>query len=445
MSEPFIPGIWLSAAMCFSCAAENRLGKQSLNHLSGKSRNWFIAATDIFHDADFDVAGMPDSHCQPSVVRTWKSIHTLSKPASITGKWDVHLITAPVMNSVELQNYSSVHLADVNGPKILGADADAVGTFGTITAVFVPSGTPWYGAELNALGTNHWADNIPIYPELDANVPGRIIAGGFEVHNVTAPMYKDGSVTIYDNGSDQQDILVNRVREVTAGNEGFGYFRVQRAPPKDVKTMAEHPSAITWDAAEGVYARLKLNLDQTDYSLQNKGCGMLFYGGSVCPGTTLTVPAVGSPAVNFPTRFCGVGSTIASFHGLSPESVLTLSTRIMTESAPTLTGSELALASPASPYDTEVLTLYRNVDCYLPCAVPVGMNPKGEWWGMVVKGLGHVVKLSAPLIAAIPEVGPVAARFAPVVGQKIVSKGQQLIDKSKEKEKAKAKTQGKKK
>lgn len=372
---------------------------------------------------------MPDEHCSTTVVRQHKQKVSITKPAAITGKWDCYFIVLPFINSVSMTN-SVVSLNDATyGASILGTDDDIVGNFGTITAVMVPNGTPWYGVATNALAYNAWANNIVISTGLNDNIPSRIVAGGFEVHDVTPELYKGGSVTVFDNGTDIQTCSFGGMRQLSASAVGTGFGYVGRAPPSTVTEMSRHPDARSWEAREGVYCRLVLDLNRSDFSMGGKGKILAFNsGGSVAPCSNFSAPG-GAGAQVVPTttvNIAGLGVTMCAFAGLDENAVLSLTSLIFTETAPQTNSAELALASPSAPYDPEALRLYRNVSCHLPPGVPVGMNPKGEWWGMVVQGVGKILKAASPVVSSIPEVGVPLSAIAQFAGQALEKKGASL-------------------
>lgn len=380
------------------------------------------------------MAGLPDDTMHPSVVRCFKEQRVIKKPSRITGSgWDCYIISLPIGSPVAFDNIEfTLNNAGV-GSFIKGYDADFKGTFGTITVVCVPAGSPWYGDAFSASSADYWSDNYSVNVGLaDPGVPSRIIAGGYEIVNSTPDIYKGGTVTTADVTSHWQETYLNWARQLSASTIGTGFIQYQRAPPSNAGDLARLPNAKTWAAAEGAYARLPIDVNNSSYMIPARGSLIGFYCGegkrslvsdfsvdlTVKAAKSITVPTV-------PVR-SNIGVSITAFTGLTDQTTLTLSSMIFVETAPQLDMSEIALATPTADYDPKVLALYKNLHANLPTAVPVGMNPKGEWWAMVLDQLGTVIKGSSTMLSGVPTYGPLLAAGAGAVGAGISHIGAQL-------------------
>jgi hypothetical protein len=248
-------------------------------------------------------------------------------------------------------------------------------------------------------------------------------------------MFKGGSVIVYDNGCDSQQMTINTTVRDSGDFIGPAFANVIRAPPSNVSDIARHESA-SWEASRGVYGRLVLDLNNTNYSMGTMSTLFAMSSDdSRAPISDYTRVNAGQFAAATSSYVpAGLGVTVCCFSGLSPETVLTMSTLIYSETAPQLDPSEISLASPSAPYDPEVLRLYRNVSCLLPPGVPVDMNPKGEFWGMVVQGIGETLKFLAPITASIPEVGIPIAAITTAVGNALANKGNKMKEEAKKKQ-----------
>lgn len=317
------------------------------------------------------------------------------------------------------------------GACVLGGDDDITGNFGTITVIAVPQGSRWYGGALNGTANNVWSSNVAIAPAVNLHVPTRIVAGGFEVHDTTPEMFKGGACTVFDNGVDAQSYF-GAYRKLSAQTPEKTTLTMSRAPPSSVDEMARHPDSRSWEASEGCYCRLVLDLDDTAYRMGQRCDVLAFNAGGIAPAAEASTSS-GYTVLDSVLVRAGLGVTIAAFTGLNEEASFSLSTVIYTEAAPMFDSNELALASPSAPYDPEVLELYRNVACHLPPGVPVGMNPKGEWWGMVVQSVGKAVQLATPLLKTIPEVGIPLSMLGNAGGAYLEQKGKDIRAKAKAK------------
>lgn len=415
-------------------STQSQRGRRLLDKLGDEAGDWLTMSLDPYHDYSYNVAGLPDDRCQASVVRCQTSLHDITKPTTVTtGLWDCYILTLPFGGTVLAQN-QSVNMYSSGGHHIsyIAGGGSLSGNFSTITVIRVPAGEAWYGPAASA---DTYDNNIAIncFDGISDYIPARFIGGGFEVHNVTPELYKGGTFVHFDNGCDH-DI----VTAVASGDNGTTYgsvnTKVYRGPPPTSVIAAKHPSSKTWAASEGCYVRIPLVLDSMEYKQ------------SLCGQGFLLTPPSGTNSLAFLTyapnqgvagtqhwRPIGSGIVLSAFTGLSPETVLTLNTRLFVETAPTINSAELALSSPAAPFDPQVLELYRNTSCMLPGAVPVGMNPKGEFWGMVVKTLGQAGEMLTPLVASIPVYGQAAAPLMSVASTALKSKGSKMVEQAKAK------------
>jgi hypothetical protein len=380
-------------------------------------------ALDPFHDYDYAVAGLPDELCEPSVVRVVKKQSVISKPAAFpAGNWDVYFVVLPFLTQVSMTNASGFNLLSSTDPaSVYGSDGSYSGNFGTVTAICVPSGTPWYGDQINSLTYNCWAYNVfhSFHPS-DSSIPSRLIGGGFEVHNTTAEMYKQGTVTVADFATSKTSTLI-KYRQLTASKVGVGVPDIYRAPPAYLSGLYSAQNARSWDAADGLYSRIPVSVENP-YRTALSGPGVLFdaqgaaNGSTTAPALNMSCSADGDPLIIPAYMSACCGMTLAAFTGLSDVTTLSLSSVMFVESCPTLDSSELALATPSAGFDPMALELYKNAACSLPPGVPVGLNPKGEWWAMAVKTLGEALKFAAGPLAAVPGYGAVLSAGATAAG-----------------------------
>ncbi len=409
-------------------------GRRLLDKLDDDAQAWLTMALDPFHDYSYNVAGLPDDRCQASVVRCQKNLKTITKPAYIASElWDCYIVSLPFGGSFSANN------CEVNSTgahfTVKGAVPDsAVGSFSTITVICVPSGTPWYGVGTDP---NAYDDTIIInaMDSIDPAVPARFIGGGYEVTNVTPELYKGGTYTYFDNGSDH-DIISAVASPDNGGTWGGVNTKLYRGPPPNASVAAKHPSSVTWNASEGCYARIPLVLDDMAYRVDVAGQLWAFLPPSGSTSLALQPAALfNGVAGSQKYRTIGTGCTVSCFTGLSAQTSLTLTSRLFVETAPTILSDELALASPSASFDSQVLELYRNTACNLPGAVPVGMNPKGEFWGMVVKAIGMAGSALVPLVSSIPVYGAALGPGLGIASTVLQKQGQKMVEKAQAKPK----------
>lgn len=408
-------------------------------------------ALDPFHDFTVDVDGLPDEHCNDSVVRVIRKQTNISKPASLpAGNWDLWIITLPISTTVRMKNTVYDGNSATMGVCVQGSDNDYPGNFSTITAIAVPSGYGWYGDDVSAYASNLYNNNVT-HGALDSSViypfvPARVIGGGYEVVNATPEMYKGGTVMVASSSNDEKFLSVNYWRQLTASTPGSVGAKVWRIPPSDQSSVAAVPGCRTWGANDGLYLPFALKLNDLNYSIGTKQ-PLVFNGGNGTRNSLVSdasVMSTGSMLPTSTTRDIGIEVQVACFQGLSDYASLTLKSLIVVETAPTALSSELALATPSAPYDPRILELYRNVLCESGLGCPQTDNPKGEWWAHIVKGIGSAMTLMAPLVSQVPTYGKPLGIAMSALAPMVEKRANVLLAASQQAKKAKeAKVKGK--
>lgn len=406
---------------------------------------------DPFHDYDVPINGMPDHDTGDTVVQLLKKQLTIRRPANVEGTWDCHITSLPILtgpNRVSVGTINGIQgsafFSNQTGPtqplttKVVNPNSfvSDIG-IGTVSIVTCASGSDTYPTQeafnpsgqmpYNPAGTHEFF-------RLDAVNPGpsaqaKLIAGGFEVHNDTADLYKQGNLTVY---SSPQSRNPTALRQLTLSETiVFANVDVYRSPPGNKTEAVLLPNSRTWTAEQGCMVPFILDTDHSSFS-QSTNTLPLFrheeesYPTSfeAYPGTGQSRPSeVGFTAVPWsPTgtaanlvsnnyKPASIVSTGAYFSGLSPETVLTLDVRFYVELRPTAANETLtSLASPTAPYDRLALDMYAELRGTMPVGVPVAMNAHGDWWRMATKQMADVALAASPLLTVMsPTAGAVSA------------------------------------
>jgi hypothetical protein len=244
------------------------------------------------------------------------------------------------------------------------------------------------------------------------------------VHNTTAEIYKQGSVTTYrmpQNWGLLQEVVT------FAGRDGSITGKRVRAPPSTVAQANLLKGTRTWEAKDGVYATLFQSTVANALTQMSTEC--VLFEPNADPGqaaTTVFTPVsqygaalLACPMAIQASKTMPFDSTGAFFTGLSPQTTLTLKVRYYVERAPTWSDPQLAvLASPSAGYDIMALQLYAQAINLLPPAVMVGENAKGDWWRAVVSVLKHVAgPVGALANPFLPGAGLLGAAISAVSSQ----------------------------
>lgn len=408
-------------------------------------RDWLTMALDPFHDLNVPVKGYPDELSTSTAMQTIRKIITIVKPTELadTDTWDCHIATIPLADTVHSWANS---IANPRGHYDL-TGAATVATLGTVTVSKCKSDQQTFPQDDTVF---NYTDKRQIYgysgTDTNNKSPSRLIAGGFEVHNATAELERQGSVTVYSMPNSMNQPSPCRITGATGGVIGLSSARVARMPPARPDLAAIMNDARTWKAADGVYVPFRLNTESEGFRLnarENGAFALTTNDSGAGDATTkfivsnteedgINVTASGAPTgdiINLRTmhgtstnvngsyvaadelpgisgyKQAPIQTSGAYFSGLSAGTVLTLNIRYLLEVAPTAANPELLYTTSPSPlYDPRALETYTNIINRMPPGVPVDMNAKGDFWRLI-KGVGKTVgKLLLPIAPPVVQV-----------------------------------------
>lgn len=415
----------------------NRWANDPKITLTREGKDWLVAVMDPFHDTPLKhLAGWPDVESGMSVVRCIQRQATIKKPEGHTGNWDAHVALVPVLDR-HLQWNSSQRVN--NHCRWIGAlpDPSPPSTFHGVAGVTC--------AAVSAGETVNW------FPQTDTSHPGgpwiyltlpdaytkgvgRLVGVGFEVHDTTAKLNKQGSCTVYRQMESGRDPTVfNGCTDKPVVDEIQMYTfsgTPLRAPPQSLDDAILLPGSRTWAAEDGCYQVGTFHTTENPAFCVDYGQPVWFDCGnddSMNPiggnGNQFYTPAAewtqyaNAGEVKF---FAGIAPSArihpihqsgAIFAGLHDSAALTVNVKYYYETFPSVAESEiLVLATPSGEFDPMALNIYSHAMSNMPVGVKVGDNNSGDWfWDVVQK----VAKVAGPILGAIPH--PIAQGLAPVV------------------------------
>jgi hypothetical protein len=446
--------------------SQNALDRlQAAGALTPAGKDWILAAVDPFHDTDFDLKGYPDLENSATIVQLVKrQVVITGSTAPGGGAWDCHLSLLP-------------NLTPVFGDSSLIASAPVMDTYRVAPTLYTgttdnacPSGL---AIQQVAAGANSWQTITSGITANPSNVaPGsnfcggnfRVIGMGFEVHNTTAELYKQGSVTVYTQSARAT------TGELYAGVSALaGSFTAMSPTPSNFllqppynldQTMLLRGSR-TWDAADGCYVVSKFNsIENPLKTFTNRPTVFLtteelqpvggFNEDYFYPQNSLSTPVsinrydVGGSAqvvtVCAPDYIAPFDISGAYFAGLSPQTSLTIDVRWYIERNPSANDENLVvLAQPSPCYDPLALRIYSECSCGLPPGVPVSMNPAGEFFRMVADNIrkyaGPVLQGAGSLLQSVPHpLAQGAGAVFQVAGRALTSAQEKRVEKRVEKD-----------
>jgi len=376
--------------------------------LTADGRAWLIAACDIFHDTDIQIAGYPDVNTSATVAQLIKKQIQIAAPTGIVGNWDASIVMFPTLASITIPFINTLN----NFGQITASAALANGFFagGLVINSGATGGNLWPNSTTNAVApANFTSTFVDIHEYAKGDV--RIIGMGFEVVNTTAALTKQGQVTAYRMPTVPTLTEVSYLLALSAGNTvGFAAqpFYNHRFPPSTIADAQLLYGSRSWAAAEGSYTVCRQNseenrLQSPDYiqdgyfSLDSNIAAGNFMFSTNQPGFA---GFSGKPAdIHAPFDLSGVHYT-----GLSPTTTLTVNVRWLIERSPSPQEPDIVvLATPSAAYDPLALELYTHCIGKMPPGVMLSENSLGDWFR---SALSTVQKWA-------PKVGDFVGNFVP--------------------------------
>jgi len=363
--------------------------------ISEEGKAFLVATLDPFHDSQIPhLAGYPDIEVSPSLVRMIKKSVTITKsPGLGAGDWSCQITQWPWMKNMPMrtstlrqnnQIFTDNGIQPLGGLQILQCLTSDANGFDLQSAGVVSFG---------AL-------------ELDDDFlqgSNRLISAGYEVHNTTAEIYKQGAVCNYLMHNVPKDASLFTKNQSVAPYAILQAFNGTsfRSCPRTTAEALLIPGSNEWNAADGVLSVARFaGVDNppftVDYNLPvlfefddlpstvaatYPNTSAIVFPANAMTGTISSVPAWKS----FPIHTNG-----SIFTGLSDQTSLRLNWVVIIESFPGPRDvKDLTLATPSAGFDPRVLEIYSHTLATAPVAVPVGENPLGEWFMDMVGKVGN--------------------------------------------------------
>ena len=408
---------------------------------------------DPFHDTPIQLVQMPDGNTRPTIVQEIRSSVGLN-----SGGMDISISVLPFMScsptAVPITYgrrsqaaYAEVNwsgAASLNVTRACSANVIAGSLETTMPAGFIDVQYNGVGAAFYPTGVDTMSVvpvRVPV-PNASSNAAGarRLLGLALELHNTTAEIYKQGTITCYRKPvtySEDAFLVGNLALSSTGvgaapwgtaatnacGTTPIGFPPLvceAYLPPANIAAAMAIPGTTQWEAAKGAYSVATM-CDASENPLAANSMGYFAY----TAGDLSSLPVIGiaqQDAIAVKNVQDVLASTVQPFYqfghsrgheflrtnlnntgmlitGLSAESTFTLTIKALWEFAPSTlaadqTESLVWLAKQPPRYDPVFMELYQEIARQLPVAVPVGLNPSGEWFQMVTK----LAAMAAPRI-----------------------------------------------
>lgn len=397
----------IQRAQFFDAEVEN-------GRLTEDGANWLVASLDPYHDFERSLSGYPDISTSKSVVRLIQQTKTVTVPATAgAGLWDCHVVLVPFSATDDgtttgpVLDFDPWYLDETLGNNVgLAASEITSGTGGgTVTILTMPAGQQsWF---TDGATTKTVYGMSPVI--LGNGAPGsmRLVAGGFEVTNTTAEIYKQGSVSVYTHGTSMTaDTYSNAAGDSWPATTYSGFVT---SSTQAFRT----PGSVQWEAADGVYVPARFATNVNPVVTPD------------CRATLMCVERNGSDSTNYNylDRLSKVNNRSRSFYhfpintsgayftGLSNQTTLTVTSRFYVEMVPALSSNFIDLASPPAEYDPWALELYTRVANSMPPGCRKGDNDAGDWFRNAARKASAFTAnaLSNPAVSGLIGMSPLGA------------------------------------
>jgi len=368
--------------------------------------DFLIANLDPMHDAQLqNLVGWPDVENTASIVRCIKQTLNITCPyTSLTGTWDAHIITSPVLTSYTASS------ATLQGNAVTAQASPSRPVMGGIQVYAQTSGNDLdlFSNPVSALRVG----GLTLDKTYSKGV-GRLIGAGLEVVNTTSDLNRQGTLTVYrQSQTHEADYTAWLEPGIAALDQAVpATLSAIRAPPVSIAEAMLYPGTRTWKAADGAYVVFPFVGQDNPPSLAT------FVQPTVLnadyPGQNLADPAfsrlelvptnwVDAPWQTINTKRENIHMPGMIFTGLSQETTLTLQWNLYYESFPNRDEPEiLVLAKPSCVYDPVALEILSRVLSVLPVGVPASWNADGSWFSDVVGWIKEYAPKIGDMIGAV--------------------------------------------
>jgi len=409
--------------------------------ITPEGRDFLVATLDPFHDSQLqNLAGYPDIEVSPSVVRIIKQSITIAKGTGVAGDWDCQIVQWPWLKNLPF----SQSTARVDNSIQSFGNTQPLGGLQILQVPSISGNFDLNNPAVVATGALEIQDDL-------LQGSNRMIGMGFEVHNTTAEIYKQGSVCSYmmHNVPKDASIFTNDVTIpgvvparscVSSCFNGTSF----RSLPRTTAEAMLIPGSVEWKAADGVYAVGRFaGVDNppftVDYNLPvlfevddlPSSVAVAYPNTSqiIFPRNALVQPTTGGTGSSCPAwKSFPIHTSGAIFTGLSDQTSLRLNWNVILETFPgPRDAKDLTIATPSASFDPRTLEIYSHTLCHAPVAVPVGENPLGEWFMNIASKIGDTLGM---LPGPVGMIGKGASAVAGLVKDYLTTpSGQNVVQK----------------
>jgi hypothetical protein len=399
----------------------NRIGANLGLSVAGK--NWLIRALDPFHDSNITCEGFPDGQSYQCITQQIKQTVAITAPpycVSNNLNFDCLIIDLPFLGAGFIKLVGPAGQAFTLGPPevyfnsfVVNSSASGYTSFvaSWMMILCVPAGHTF---DWVSFSNDYNAGKATVtYVQLDSRYTAgdyRVISKGFEVHNTSSELNRQGSVICGELPVPDRFTAFTSFIQVqnswTSGspttNATADVLPIPMWPASQADAL-RLPGSVQWEAKDGCYCPATL----TNLLLPISNCQVIcpyFYdttgyaGAIVIPAIPVNINTGQSafPVVNL----VDFNMKFAYFAGMAVNTTLQLNSNITVERFPDSTLPDLEVLAHPSPHrDTIAMDMYSSIVSDIAVAVPVSENSFGDFFSDAIGAIKDYVQ---PVLSVIP-------------------------------------------
>lgn len=380
------PYIYLTRVMANRAAkAEAKLQRicEQLG-ISQAGHFWLDHALDPFKDLVKPHPGYVDKTTEPSVVEVVKTSVVVTAPGAVN--WDCEIFLDQSLISQYL--YTTALTLGVYQRAAQGATPYIRGGL-----VCRKANT---GTALDITTTDN-ASCLGVDTALYANEDCRVIGVGFEVHDTTQELKKQGTAVVWRMDQPTEQVVPKTVAIDAGTTACISSSTITLTLPQPPTTLAQALDMIgsrQWEAKEGAYVTPVQAADT------NPPLGLRSLCLTCTEGANVYFPIINASGANNLIT-CNPANAVspwsmsgAYFSGLDPSATLTINFNYFIERFPNKASAIRRLCYPSPQFDPRAQELYSLVARDMPVGVTVDQNSIGDW----IAGIANIASGALSLI-----------------------------------------------
>jgi hypothetical protein len=365
--------------------------------VSMAGERWIQYAVDPMHDRPVAAEGYPDQIMNPSTIQIVKKQMTIVTTSG-TNTWDCSVI------SDTPTTVAPVRTTTTTGASIFQSTGQGATPYdrGGIVVRQAATATP--------LVTNTTTQSLTLDIGYYTGSQTRVVAAGFEVHNVTNELNVSGAVTVWrlPDTAEEDDGVATLVTDngATACLPSAAKRVNLPTPPSIVAEATNLFGSQTWEAKEGAYIVPVMTREENTPQNRDPALIVDFDGTTLYASQINSVGVLNQKYTDAVVAISPFSMGGAFFTGLHPSSQLVVNAVWIVERFPAFANVDLTtLARPSNPYDPKAIRMYSEITRSMAPGVPVRANGLGDWFSSIARIAASAVPAVLGIVSGTGSLG----------------------------------------